>query len=252
MTQSIPNPGAVVSLSGGMDSATALAHAVALYGSRNVYAIGFNYGQRHKSELTKAALVAEHYNVPFQIIDLPRIFAGAGSSLMGDQSVEIIGSYEDLAARFGSQPTVVPNRNMNFIAQAVTFALTHNVGHVIMGAHAGDAANYHYPDCRPAFNGAMAAAIEVATEGAVQLDVPFNWMSKGQVVEEAFRLKAPLHLTQSCYNGQDPACGHCATCYERVNAFCEAGFIDPIPYAQDTREMYGTSWKTVAPYPMFK
>ena len=186
-------------------------------------------------ELEHAKEVADWEEVAFETIHLPDIFAGAGSSLMKDQDVEIIGNYQELAARFGSQPTVVPNRNMNFISMMTTYALTHDVGHIYLGAHAGDAAAYHYPDCRPAFTGAMAAAIEIATEGAVLLEAPFNYMSKGEIVSKAAELQSPLQLTMSCYNGQEPACGKCATCIERLHAFEEAGYQDPIRYVNNVQ-----------------
>lgn len=230
MPQQEPKPGAVVSLSGGMDSATLLSWAIHLHGRDKVHAVSFHYGQRHSAELLHARQIANYEEVPHEIIILPEIFAGAGSSLMGDQDVEIIGSYQELAARFGSQPTVVPNRNMNFIAMMTTVALTKGVGHIYIGAHAGDAAAYHYPDCRPSFNGAMAAAIDIATEGAVVLEAPFNYLSKGQIVEKAAHLGAPLSMSLSCYNGAEPACGKCATCHERLQAFEEAGYVDPISY----------------------
>lgn len=226
-----PNDGCVVSLSGGMDSATLLGEQVLKWGAGNIRAIAFNYGQRHSNELMHAQAVANFYSVEFDLIGLPNIFSGGKSSLMGDTDVEAIGTYKELADRHGSQPTVVPNRNMNFIAMMVTFALVQGKGHVVLGAHAGDANNFHYPDCRAAFNGAMAAAIEIATEGQISLEVPFNFMSKGDIVVRAAEIHAPLSLTMSCYKGLDPACGECATCHERVGAFIEAGYQDPIEYA---------------------
>lgn len=243
--------GAVVSLSGGMDSTTLLKWAIDKYGKGNVHAVLFNYGQKHKTELDQAMLICAWLEVSFDLLQLPLIFAGAGSTLVdASTQVEIVGSYEELAARYGSQPTVVPNRNMNFLAMATTIALTKGLNRVLIGAHAGDAANYHYPDCRPAFNGAMAAAIDLATEGQVSLEAPFNWMDKGEIVSLAYRILAPLELSQSCYNGRRPACGKCATCLERINAFNEAGFYDPIDYEGFHPQQYAYDTHQIKAFPV--
>jgi 7-cyano-7-deazaguanine synthase len=219
-----------------MDSCTLLTEAVSLFGRSNVFAVGFNYGQKHAVELKAAEDVAEHFGVLYTRIDLPRIFAGAGSTLVdADAPIEDIGlgSYQELAARHGAQPTVVPNRNMNFIAMAVTYALTVDAGKVYVAVHGDDAHNYHYPDCRPEFIDAMTEAIHVATSGKVFLEAPYVHISKADIVMRAAVVNAPLALTHSCYKGEQPACGKCATCVERIEAFRTAGYIDPIPYAEE-------------------
>jgi hypothetical protein len=124
---------------------------------------------------------------------------------------------------------------MHIISSCITIALTRGLDRVMLGVHGTDAANYHYPDCTPAFIGAMAAACEIGNSGQVQLEAPFNTWSKGDIVAYAAELKAPAALTQSCYSGVRPQCGKCATCHERIAAFTEAGFIDPAPYAIEIR-----------------
>lgn len=231
------NPGFAIALSGGMDSAVTLAHAVNTHPfDEPRYAYAFDYGQKHRSELGKAKMVADYFNVPFAVIELPKIFSGAGSSLMdADVQVEALGSYDEIAARFGSQPTVVPNRNMMFISCLITLALTRNVGKVYLGVHAGDHDQWHYPDCSPGFVGAMTAAAFIGNDGQILLDAPFIHAKKSGLVLMGAELNAPLHMTQSCYNGQDPACGTCSTCIERIQAFEEAGYEDPIPYRVDVK-----------------
>jgi 7-cyano-7-deazaguanine synthase len=145
-----------------------------------------------------------------------------------------MGSYEELAKKYGGQPTVVPNRNMNFIAQLITVAWVNKCNTVMLGVHATDAGENHYPDCKETFIGAMNAAAEIGTEGRVSIWAPFARSSKGDIVREAASLKVPAHLTMSCYNGQEPACGRCATCHERLIAFRDAGYVDPIKYAEGT------------------
>lgn len=224
--------GAVVLLSGGLDSTSLLAWAVARFGNDRVLALSIEYGQKHRKEVVAAAQIAEELEVEFQFVFIPPVIFQGGHSSLVDMSteVEMIGTYEELAARYGAQPTVVPNRNMVFISLATAMAEARGYSHVLNAAHAGDAHNYHYPDCRPAFNGAMEAAIDLSTEGRVQLLAPFNHMTKGEVVSRGRTLGAPLHLSTSCYRGGEKACGQCGTCHERIQAFIEAGYIDPIEY----------------------
>lgn len=224
--------GAIIALSGGMDSTTLAAQAINIFGKDNVFAIGFDYGQRHKSELNHAQAVADYYGVSFDIIQLPKIFSGGKSSLMGDTDVQIMGTYTELAQKHGGQPTIVPGRNLNFLAQAATYAEIHKMNRVMIANHAGDSGSWHYFDCSPEFIAGASVAISVGTGFAVQLIAPFTQMSKGDIVRLAHVMRAPLHLTLSCYNGKSPACGECATCHERVQAFKEAGYIDPIAYVK--------------------
>lgn len=223
--------GCVLALSGGLDSTTLATWAVDRWGDENVHAIAFDYGQKHKSELLKARAVADELDLAtFQVITLPDIFKGGGSSLM-DEDVPVASvTYAEVSKTMGSQPTVVPYRNAHFISMAATIALIKDVGHILVGVHAGDAGNFHYPDCTPEYIGAQSNAVLIGTDMQVRLLAPFQWMSKGEIVQKAAELRAPLHLTQSCYNGKDPACGVCATCQERLDAFHFAHMIDPIPY----------------------
>lgn len=232
MYPGILRDGAIVAFSGGIDSTTVLAEAIDRYTSKNVVAVSFDYGQKHKIELDQAQLIAKHYHVTHVIVDLPRIFSGAGSTLIDDDAeVETMGSYDELNKRYGAQPTVVPNRNMNIIANCVTVSLTYGLNRVMLGVHGTDSENYHYPDCTPMFIGAMSAAVEIGNSGNVRLEAPFNTWSKTEIIRRAAELDVPAELTQSCYRGERPQCGQCATCHERIIAFGEAKFVDPVEYA---------------------
>lgn len=236
-------PGAVVGFSGGIDSTVVLAEAVRRYGRKNVLAASFSYGQKHAIELEQAEAICEWYGVEHVHIELPKIFKGAGSTLMDDDSpLQMMGSYAELEKKYGAQPTVVPNRNMNIIANCITLAIVHGLDRVMLGVHGTDSANYHYPDCTPMFIGAMMAACEIGNSSQVQLEAPFNTWSKTDIVAYGAELKVPAHLTQSCYSGVRPACGKCATCHERIEAFTGAGFVDPIDY--DAKMIWSTELKS--------
>lgn len=222
---------AVVAFSGGLDSTTVLYEAIERYGTQNVYPVAFHYGQKHSIELVQAAVICNQIPLKLKVVDLPQIFGGAGSTLIDSgENVQIMGSYDELHKKHGSQPTVVPNRNMNFIAMCITVALTRGVNRVMLGVHGTDSAEFHYPDCTPMFIGAMNAAAWIGNEYQVQIEAPYNTWSKGQVVKRAAELKVPVWLTQSCYAGERPQCGKCATCHERQEAFKEAEYIDPTDY----------------------
>jgi len=124
--------------------------------------------------------------------------------------------------------TVVPNRNMLLIAVAASWAMSLKAATVAYGAHGGDHAIY--PDCRPAFAEALDKAIRLADWHEVGLERPFVGMDKAAIVRRGVELRAPLHLTWSCYVGGDRHCGKCGTCVERQEAFVKAGVPDPTDY----------------------
>jgi 7-cyano-7-deazaguanine synthase len=140
------------------------------------------------------------------------------------------GSYEDYDEQFGVSPTYVPYRNGNFLSVATTLALVQGASEVWAGMHAEDAHNWAYPDCTPEFLGAMANAIYVGSYHQVRLITPHMWRTKADVVRAGEILDVPFMLTWSCYNGEDEACGTCPTCIGRIQAFKEAGTMDPVPY----------------------
>lgn len=223
----------VVLLSGGMDSTTVLAQAIA-DGATRVWAVTANYNSRHASREQDAARAVVDwytrmgYDIHHIFVTLPDVFRGAGSSLMGEQDVPR-GVYQDPEVE-GPSNTEVPFRNANLLSAATAIALTHQAKCLYFGPHASDHRRWAYPDCSPEFVGAMANAIYVGTLHRVRLVTPFIYMTKADVVTRAALLEAPLHLTWSCYEGQLLHCGVCPTCRERIGAFAEAGFADPVAY----------------------
>ena len=222
---------AVVLLSGGIDSTTCLAMAVDEYGSNNVVALNMLYGQKHDKEIESAKAVAKWYGVPYYEMDMSAVMQYSDCPLLKHSHKAIKHeSYSDQLMEMGGKGTVdtyVPFRNGLFLSAAAAFALSVGATKVYYGAHADDAAGSAYPDCSEKFAEAMNQAIEEGSGSAVKLVAPLITMTKGEVVHAGLSLKAPYHLTWSCYEGGDTPCGECATCIDRARAFAENGVTDP-------------------------
>jgi 7-cyano-7-deazaguanine synthase len=127
--------------------------------------------------------------------------------------------------------TIVPNRNMLFLALATSYALSIDASAVAYAAHNGDHAIY--PDCRSEFADAMQTAIQLADWNTIELMRPFVDWSKADIVQRGYQLNTPLERTWSCYNGGHVHCGRCGTCIERREAFDLCGIKDPTLYVDD-------------------
>jgi len=223
---------AVVLLSGGLDSATAL--AIARSQGYETYALSFDYGQRHRQELDAARKIAKSLAAKeHRIIKIDnQIFSR--SALTDD--IDVPKSRSEKEIRAGIPVTYVPARNTIFLAHALAWAETIPAGHIFIGANAIDYSGY--PDCRPEFIALFEMLANVATkagvEGArVQIHAPLIKFSKAEIVRKAVELDVDLSLTHSCY---DPlpdgrACGKCDSCQLRQKGFGEAAVTDPIKYA---------------------
>lgn len=217
---------AVVVLSGGMDSATALYQAKA--DSFDLYAISFDYGQRHKKELDYARKIARVAEVKeHHIIDLTNITNLISNSALTSKDVDVP---EGHYAQENMKTTVVPNRNMIMASIAIGYAVNIKAERVYLGVHTGDHAIY--PDCRPQFIKALDLCGYLANEGfgKVEIKAPFIHMTKAEIVKLGNTLKVPYELTYSCYKGGENHCGRCGTCTERREAFKLAGVNDPTQY----------------------
>lgn len=213
--------GPVVLLSGGMDSATALAHVADL----EPVAIVVDYGQRHHREITAARAVAAHYHAPVITLDLTGYGAALYGNALTDRTVTVpAGHY----AADTMKTTVVPNRNAVFIMAAVGIAESIGADRVLTAVHAGD--HHIYPDCRPAFILAIDAAARLGTDGKVKVQAPFVEMTKAEIARHGTQLGVPYEMTWSCYAGGELHCGRCGTCTERKEAFHDAGATDPTTY----------------------
>lgn len=192
--------------SGGMDS-TVLLYKLLDRGDE-VSCISFHYGQRHSKELQCAAAICKGLGIDHEILTLPTM---RGSALVGEGEIPH-GHY----AEESMKQTVVPNRNMIFIAHAVSAAIADGCGAVAYGCHAGDHAIY--PDCRPDFVEAMSQAIMYCDWSGVVLLTPFLHIDKTEIAREGRRLMVPFEKTWTCYEGKAEPCGKCGSCVERNEA----------------------------------
>lgn len=214
----------IVSLSGGMDSATVL--ALARSQRHEIATVGFTYGAKHNSlENAAAQKAASFYDVPFELFDLSGIMGAFKSNLLLSGAAVPEGHYEEESMRL----TVVPGRNIIFSAVLAGIAMSKGFGEVWLGVHAGD--HFIYPDCRPAFVEAMDNAVRYGTDG-VRLRAPFLHEDKTGILKVGFSLGVPYELTRTCYTTQSVACGRCGSCQERLNAFSAMGRDDPLSYDQ--------------------
>ncbi len=226
-----------VLLSGGVDSSTALAKAVAEYGKDEVFALNIHYGQKHARELKSAADIATHYGIAYQVLDLSAIFSKSNCSLLSHSSEEIVHkSYAEQLQDLGGSGTVstyVPFRNGLMLAAAASFADSIGATEIWYGAHKDDAAGRAYPDCSPEFADAMGTAIYEGTGHTLKLVAPFINCNKADIVKIGLELHVPYELTWSCYEGKDQPCGSCGTCIDRQNAFLANGISDPLLSKKD-------------------
>ena len=213
---------AVVVYSGGMDSFTVL--NTAIQNGLDVYALSFNYGQKHSKELEVAARVCRELGVSHKVVDITAINSlMANSSLTGDTEIPE-GHYED----DNMKSTVVPNRNMVLLSMAIAYAVSLEAGKVYYGAHSGD--HHIYPDCRPEFVDAMNAVSKIANYQSVEIVTPFLYSSKGEILKTGLEMNLNYANTWTCYNGREKSCGKCGACCERLEAFEEQGKLDPLDY----------------------
>ncbi len=219
---------AVVLVSGGLDSATALAWAH--HQGYRCYALSVAYGQRHEVELAAARIIASRYGAS-EHRTMRVDFAGIGGSALTDPSIAV-----PEQATSGIPITYVPARNTVFLALALGWAEVLGAQDIVIGVNAVDYSGY--PDCRPEFIAAFerlaALATKAATEGArIQIHAPLLEFSKADIIRQGIKLGVDYALTVSCYQ-PDPdcrACGRCDSCRLRRQGFLDAGVPDPTHYA---------------------
>ncbi|RHW77235.1 7-cyano-7-deazaguanine synthase QueC [Colwellia sp. RSH04] len=212
----------VVIYSGGMDSFTVLNRA--LKDGKQVYALTFDYGQRHVKEISCAQTVCSNLGIPHKVINISAINELlAGSSLTDDIDIPQ-GHYE----ADNMKSTVVPNRNMILLSLAVGYAVSVGASQVYYGAHSGDHAIY--PDCRPEFVLKMNEVCKIANYESVEIFSPYLEVNKSAILTDGMTMGLDYSNTWTCYNGREKACGKCGACQERLEAFADNKVSDPIDY----------------------
>lgn len=215
--------GAVILLSGGMDSATLLRYIGSDLKVKDVYAISFIYGQKHSRELEMAKWQAKRSKVKdHKIIDIS--FFGdltKGGSALTDASIDIP-RLEDVPQDKRMQPpTYVPNRNMVMLSLAASYAESLGVRDVFYGAQAQDF--YGYWDCTQDFINRINSVLDLNRNKPIRIHAPFSAFTKADIVRKGKVLGVDYEHTWSCYRGGDEPCGNCPSCVERIKAFEEAG-----------------------------
>ena len=225
---------AVVLLSGGLDSTTAL--AVARSAGYELYAMSFRYGQRHSLELESASRVASAIGVEKHLIADFDLRAIGGSALTDQIEVPKERGAEEIAS--GIPVTYVPARNTIFLSFALAWAEVLGAEDIFIGVNALDYSGY--PDCRPEYIESFERMANLATKAGVEgrlrlkIHTPLIAMTKAEIIMTGLNLGVDYSLTHSCYDpsSEGISCGKCDSCLLRLKGFAEAGVRDPLSYAE--------------------
>lgn len=218
---------AVVLLSGGLDSATTL--ALAREAGYACYALSFDYGQRHRCELSNAARLAKQLGASeHKVVRLD--LGSIGGSALTDENIAV-----PEHATEGIPVTYVPARNTIFLSIALGWAEVLQAQAIYIGVNAVDYSGY--PDCRPEFIAAFEQVARLATKAGVEgrpltIHTPLMSLSKAEIIRRGTALGVDYAMTISCYNPdrQGRACGRCDACRLRAEGFVQAGLPDPTKY----------------------
>ena len=218
---------AVVLLSGGLDSATALAWATHKQGWQ-CYTIAFDYGQRHHIELQASADIAKAFASKQHQVIAVDLHAIGGSALTSEMDVP-----KDQAESTSIPSTYVPARNLIFLSLASAFAETVGANKLVIGANVVDYSGY--PDCRPEFLNSFAKTVALGTKAGVEgadfeVVAPLLHLDKSEIIQLGLSLGVDYAMTRSCYDPKDDGtpCGHCDSCHFRNQGFAELGKTDPL------------------------
>jgi 7-cyano-7-deazaguanine synthase len=223
---------AVISLSGGLDSATTA--AIARSEGYELSALSFDYGQRHRGELDAARRVGESLGLKRHVVLDIDLRAFGSSALTAAIEVPKGRSAEQMSA--GIPITYVPARNTVFLSLALAYAEVLLAADIFIGVNAVDYSGY--PDCRPEYIAAFERMANLATKASVEgrlaftIHTPLVSLTKAEIIRLGSRLGVDYGLTRSCYDPDTAgaACGGCDSCLLRLKGFAEAGLADPAPY----------------------
>ena len=222
--------GAIVLLSGGLDSATLL--ALAYKEEKKLLALSFSYGQRHSIELERATQLAASYkNCKHMILSLdPRLFKG--TALIAENEIPVP-SHSTRKSKEAIPLSYVPARNILFLSHALALAESYGSSKIFIGANAVDYSGY--PDCRPEFIESFANMAKLGMrcgveDKEIQIYAPLIHLSKKEIIQKGKELSVDYSLTSSCYqpNPEGRPCQKCESCFLRARGFSEAGIPDPL------------------------
>ncbi len=225
---------AIILLSGGIDSTTAM--AIAKSKGKEIYSLSFRYGQRHSIELEASKKIAQSLGAKeHKIIDIDLRQFGA-SALTDEIDVPKHESVEEIEKQKDIPITYVPARNTIFLSYALGWAEVLKANSIYIGVTAVDYSGY--PDCRPEFIEAFEKMANLATktgitkEAVLKIDTPLINLSKAQIIQTGSKLGVDYSITISCYDPdlKGRSCGRCDSCLHRIKGFKEAGIKDPTSY----------------------
>ncbi len=223
---------AVILLSGGLDSTTLLAHATSQ--GFEMYALSFDYGQRHQTELDFAKKIAENFSAKsHRVIQIN--MNSIGGSALTDESIDVPTDAKEGGEDGGIPVTYVPARNTIFLSYALALAEVVDAEHIFIGVNAVDYSGY--PDCRPEYIEAFETMANLATKKGVMgcpvhIVTPLINLTKAEIIQMGLELGVDYAQTVSCYQANDKgeACGICDSCRLRRQGFKVAGVSDPTRY----------------------
>jgi 7-cyano-7-deazaguanine synthase len=225
------NHKAIILSSGGLDSTTVM--AIARQQGFDLYSLSFDYGQRHRFELTAAKAIADIFKVKQHLVSRIDLNIIGGSALTDDIEVPVYNEKEEQTIPV----TYVPARNTIFLSYALAWAEVLEAPDIFIGVNAVDYSGY--PDCRPeyieAFERLANLALKATVEGQfnIRIHTPLIHLKKSEIIKTGMKLGVDYRITRSCYNPDENgmACGQCASCILRKKGFAEAGVTDPTEYA---------------------
>lgn len=233
-----PNRG-IVLLSGGIDSTVAL-YIAKKYGYE-LYALIFDYGQRHKKEIHSARKIAHLNRISYHVVEI-RLPWSASSLTQKDVRIP---TQRNISSK-EVPSTYVSGRNLIFLSFALSCAESLRAKNIFIGAHTQDYSRY--PDCRPEFLSSFEHTARYAVQDkGIKIIAPLGDKSKKETIEIGLKLGVPFHLTWSCYKGGAKPCGQCDSCRFRIRAFAQLNMVDPL-----LAKAKGYQHKPQSPRPKFK
>jgi 7-cyano-7-deazaguanine synthase len=228
----VDKPKAIVLLSGGLDSTTVL--AIAKSEGYSIYALTFDYGQRHRIEVQRAEDIADLMKVSDHLVAVIDLRVFTGSALTSTLPVPKSDSVDGIG---GTIPvTYVGARNAIFLSYALGYAEALGASDIFIGVNAVDYSGY--PDCRPEFIAAFQRMADLATRVGVlgrpiTINAPLLALTKAEIINWGMSLHIPYSITHSCYDPTSRlACGRCDSCLLRIEGFSKAGYVDPTEYVE--------------------